>query len=309
MRFQKITLRTTKKTVQLSILCNSSNVVLFNQATSIGKNLDSRIYGKPRINLFSYFFDLRKIKLVKSQHILVYNTSPTNFLTSFISKFFGSKIIFHIHDPKPHSGKLNFVIWIIQVFQILISEQILVFDQRLIEDVKKYYPFTRKKHCLRVTHGTPEFNLITTMLDKQKINFGFFGRNMPYKNVFEFIHLSKKFPQCNFSIYGAGYDNQKQQKNLFINNEYISNNEYYSAMVEMDYVVVPYTNISYSGVISDALSLNKKIITSNFVEKKLANHNFINIKNFNFPKKQTQSTISKNYGWRKYAKELNHILS
>ena len=106
--------------------------------------------------------------------------------------------------------------------------------------------------------------IVQKLKNLNKINLGFFGRNMKYKNVFKFVSLSKAFPKYNFFIVGKGYDDLKNTKNLFIINKFLNNDNYYSYMQDMDYIVVPYKKISFSGIISDIIFMKKKLLTSNF---------------------------------------------
>ena len=146
-------------------------------------------------------------------------------------------------------------------------------------------------------------------MDKKKFNFGFFGRNMGYKNVNRFVQLSKKFPEAEFHILGSGYEKiNNNLKNLKITNNYINNDLYYSAMRDMDYIVLPYTEISFSGVLSDCYALNKKMLVSKHVLEKYPSKQASLIGDF-VPKKQTLKNTKNMYndGWKAYAYVLQKI--
>jgi len=199
------------------------------------------------------------------------------------------------------------MIYLIQFFQILLSNQILVFDENLIEKSRKLYPLSRNKTFHVFNHGVPIFKETNLGLDVSKVNFGFFGRNMAYKNVNIFLNMAILYPNCIFHIYGSGYESLEfLYDNLIITNGFIENNKYYSAMSKMDYVVIPYKDISFSGIISDCLSLGKKMIVSEEVCRNYSNSNMILISEFSNPVKQDSKKMI-NSGWNSYSDDLQNI--
>jgi hypothetical protein len=225
-----------------------------------------------------------------------------------LSKLNGSKIIFHLHDPRPHSGFLNPIIYLIQFFQLHFSDHIIVFHPLLIDDTIKYYPHVSKNKIKVFSHGAPVFKHVKIDISKKRINFGFFGRNMPYKNVHEFLNLSVKYPDCSFYIIGKGYSKLSDLKqNLFLIDRYVENDEYYSYMSKIDYIVLPYKDISFSGIINDAISMKKKMIVSEYVINKYPNSLMILMSKFMNPTKQDYSTDYEG-GWGNYSKNLNKLI-
>jgi len=290
------------------ILAHSTNETFLRHCQKINKTIKGKIYGGIRRSLLNYFTDILKTRVFKNESLFVYNVSVANLLTSFLSRFNNCKIIFHIHDPKPHSGVLNPLIYLIQFLQILISDNLLIFDRELIKDIKKLY-LTRNKPILIIKHGSPEYKYIPTNITQQKINFGFFGRHMYYKNVNRFIQLSKQFPEAEFHIFGNGYEHiNNNLKNLKITNGYINNDIYYSAMRDMDYIVLPYTEISFSGVLSDCYALNKKMLVSKHILEKYPSKQASLIGDFVL-KKQTIKNTNNMYkdGWKEYANFIQKI--
>jgi len=293
------------------ILAFSTNKTLMSHVVAINQTTNLPIFGTIRKNSLNFFFDIFKFRCFKNTTIFIYNISPTNLLSSVVSKLYSCKIVYHLHDPKPHSGVLNPFIYLLQFIQVTISDSLLVYDEALINDTNLYY-WTYKKSFHVVKHGLPDFSYVDSGVLKDKTTYGFFGRNMPYKNVFEFINLSKKYPDSNFYIFGEGYHTvQSFPKNLKINSGYINNDHYYSAMLDVDYVVIPYTDISFSGVITDSIALGKTLIVSHKVYNSYSNPNMILIDKFTPKNLKFSKQPLTNIGWKDYANSLikiaNHV--
>lgn len=286
------------------ILSYTINIILLQHVKDINSNINFILFQTLKKSNTDYLLDIFKVSFLKEKaDIFIYNTSIANLLVSLHSKLFhSSKIYFHLHDPKPHSGLLNIFIYIIQFIQVSISDTILVFDNDLVNDVKKYY-FNNNKRVIVLKHGSPFFIKINTDVNFDKINCGFFGRNMPYKNLSKFLYLVNHYPKIDFHILGTGYNFKNKYPNLKIHNRFIENDEYYSFMVDMDYIITPYKDISFSGILSDSIALNKKIVVSQYVFDKYFNKNFIKFKEF-IPKKIFYDKTKIYAGWNEYSKKI-----
>ena len=128
--------------------------------------------------VLSYSFSL------KSKNVLIYNTSFLNILILIILKIRFKKVIFHLHDPIPHSGILNPIVFIINYILVLLSDHVCVFSEKLKIQVQKFY---FNKNCHIVSHGSLRFNYKNKLSNEKRVIVGFFGRNMPYKNYQKFI--------------------------------------------------------------------------------------------------------------------------
>ena len=290
------------------ILSYTINKILLQQVQDINSNINFILFHTLKKSNKNYLLDVFKVSFLKKKtNIFIYNTSIANLIVSLHSKLFhSSKIYFHLHDPKPHSGFLNIFIYIIQFIQVSISDTILVFDNDLVDDVKKYY-FNNKKRVIVLKHGSPFFIKINTDINFNKINCGFFGRNMPYKNLSKFLYLVNHYPKIDFHIIGTGYNFENKYTNLKIHNRFIENDEYYSFMVDMDYIITPYKDISFSGIISDSIALNKKIVVSEYVFNKYFNENFIKFNEF-IPEKIFHNKTELYSGWNEYSKNIKKII-
>lgn len=288
------------------IISYSTNAALDIVIKSISEYIDCKIYGNIRKGLSEYFFDIFKIRLFNKKNIFIYNPSPANLICSFFSKILGSKIIYHLHDPRPHSGILNPILYVVQFFQVLLADIIITFDKSLVDDALKLYIKSRKYYRI-FPHGKPTFNYNKIKLDDSKINIGFFGRNMPYKNLPLFLEYAIKNPTYRFFIYGSGYSKDYSITNLEVISGFIDSDIYYSAMLDMDYIFVPYKDLSFSGIIADSISLNKSIIVSKQVSDKYSYKKMLDIRIAdNLIKDNCLKDLSLN-GWKEYAFELKKL--
>ena len=78
-------------------------------------------------------------------------------------------------------------------------------------------------------------------------------------------------------------------------------------MVDMDYIITPYKDISFSGILSDSIALNKKIVVSQHVFDKYFHKNFITLKEF-IPKKIFYDKTKIYSGWNEYSKKIKKII-
>tara|TARA_B100000989_G_scaffold20176_1_gene13289 strand:+ start:9419 stop:10294 length:876 start_codon:yes stop_codon:yes gene_type:complete len=246
---------------------------------------------------------LKKSFSIKKRNILIYNTSVFNTLLLIILRLNKNKIYFHLHDPIPHSGLLNPIIFITNFFLTLFSHEILVFSKKLKNQTSKIY----KKSTIHIMkHGMNSFVYNQKLPLNKKTYIGFFGRNMPYKNYNHFVEYVKKNPKYNFITVGKGFQNMQQKNHLLISG-YISDNDYYSYMTDVDYLYFSHSKISYSGVLSDAKFLNKMILVPNQIYRLI---------NFENKLKQSSKKLKKikrvyksqENNWFTYKKKLNNII-
>ena len=95
----------------------------------------------------------------------------------------------------------------------------------------------------------------------------FFGRINPYKgadNLLEIVHLC---PDIQFDVIGR-VDPQMQEvveqlakeKNVKLNNDYVTDEKMREAFINCDWVIVPYNSASQSGIIIDAYKYSRPVI-------------------------------------------------
>jgi len=218
--------------------------------------------GSLRKSNMSFITDVFRLKIVKDKDYIIYNTSPANILFSTLVRvFFKSRICFHLHDPIPHSGKINKLINILNKVQVCLSDELQFYSNYVHKEfVNNFSKYSDLPYSI-INHPPPNFLHIKEVA---RFDYGLFGRNMPYKNLNDFIEMAKSIPEKQFVIVGAGYPNL-QLKNLTHFDGFVTNDLYYSLMSNTDVIYLNYSELSFSGVLFDAVSLNRDILVSDLI--------------------------------------------
>ena len=98
----------------------------------------------------------------------------------------------------------------------------------------------------------------------------FFGRINPYKGADNLLEIVRLCPEISFDVVGR-VDPQMEQvveelskeKNVHLNNGYVSDDEMREAFVSADWAIVPYNSASQSGIIIDAYKYSRPVIAFN----------------------------------------------
>lgn len=283
----------------------SVNPVLYGHLTDIfdePKVLD--IVSKKKSSIMEHIKCLVASYFLENQRVLIYNTSVLNLFLVLILKYRGSKIFFHLHDPIPHSGRLNLIVFLLNQILVFLSDEVLVFSDSLRRQTKKYY-LASKIHV--VEHGTTNFIYRPTFLKKiNTISIGMLGRNMPYKGFEEFLSLVLKYPNIRFFCIGKGYP-KHHITNLEYIDGFIQNDFYYSLFCDLDYVFFGHKKISYSGIVNDILALKKRIVSTPEAQKLLFNKDISICSIQDELTKQSTMDIPKRSGWDGYKRKLEII--
>ena len=229
----------------IAVVSYETNKVLFSHVLNIQSELNCKIYGMPRRHIFDYFIKVRvSLDVLNSETIFVYNTSPRNLLVIVLGKLRNKKIIFHLHDPIPHSGILNPVLFVLNWLCFKFSNQVIVFDANLLFDMKFYGNSKTLKEKVRVsTHGMPTFQKLPVQWNSSRKIIGFFGRQMPYKNIESFFDLVRRNIAYDYLLVGEGYevpDDIENRENFKYYSGYIGNDQYYTLMSECHAIWMPY---------------------------------------------------------------------
>lgn len=95
----------------------------------------------------------------------------------------------------------------------------------------------------------------------------FFGRINPYKGADNLLEIVRLCPDIQFDVIGR-VDPQMQdvvaqlakEKNVKLNNDYVTDAEMRSAFINCDWAIVPYNSASQSGIIIDAYKYSRPVI-------------------------------------------------
>jgi glycosyltransferase involved in cell wall biosynthesis len=245
-----------KNIMVIAIRCNP---VLKSHLDSMGKEVDL-LYSGRKSNVRSMLCVMRAL-MVNSPHIFCYNLSVFNMLV-FIGKriFTDTELSYHLHDPVAHSGWKNPIINLLNRLMVASSHRIYVYSATVKGQVDLLY---KHNNVEVVQHGFKGFRYgRTDIADKDEVVIGFFGRNMPHKNFDMFLEFIRKHNVLGLAV-GEGYDVLDER--ITVEGGYINDDRYYSLMADVDYVCIPYSEITYSGVLHDSMNLNKKVIGSELI--------------------------------------------
>jgi glycosyltransferase involved in cell wall biosynthesis len=92
----------------------------------------------------------------------------------------------------------------------------------------------------------------------------YFGRINPYKGAENLLKIVKLCPNIQFDVIGridqqmeAIVDELEKEENVHLNKGYVSDDEMRQAFIGCDWVIVPYSSASQSGVIIDAYKYSR----------------------------------------------------
>ena len=253
-------------------------------------------------NTKKHFYGMIKRLPTFRGDILVYNTSITNLILVLLLRLLGkTTITFHLHDPLPHSGWKNPIIFLVNLTIVKLSHNVGVFSNYLAAQTERYYG--RTPYVL--SHGFNDFDL----LDYDYSNrLGIFGRNMPYKNFKTILRL---FQNEDLVVVGKGYGDINDYDNIKYYDGFVPNDEYYSIMCSVKAVIVLHKKVSYSGVISDAMKLRKYIIGNSLVEEHIRGYDrFIHYRDYgsiDLCSVDSKIPDKSMFGWNQYRNELAEL--
>lgn len=254
--------------------------------------------------VLSSHVDQMRLKQVKigSKTIFIYNISPRNLVASMCYKLLGNKIYYHLHDPLPHIGWKRLPIFVLQFIQVLLADRVIVFSKTLRDLTKKYYCFYGG--IILADHGRS-----TALRNLEHIGgnyqYGWFGTYASYKYNMSISDCLELLESSNAVFVGKGYP-----LNLsgFVFSEYLKDREYFSLMNSVDYIVVLYKDVSFSGVIHDGVALGKSFVANqlcmNYILKNYPQYQVLKIIGRLFILNCTEPMSSLELGWSKYVKEV-----
>lgn len=95
----------------------------------------------------------------------------------------------------------------------------------------------------------------------------FFGRINPYKGADNLLEIVRLCPDIQFDVIGRVdpqmqdvVDQLAKEKNVKLNNDYVTDAEMREAFINCDWAIVPYNSASQSGIIIDAYKYSRPVI-------------------------------------------------
>ena len=169
-----------------------------------------------------------------------------------------------IHEVIPHEGDSQVkMVDLMNKAVVKFADTIVLRNKTYIQDMIDRYGISADRvKYLELWRRYPAY---TTPVHNGRALF--FGRINPYKgadNLLEIVHLC---PDIKFDVIGR-VDSQMQdvvdqlakEKNVKLNNDYVTDTEMREAFVSCDWVIVPYNSASQSGIIIDAYKYSRPVI-------------------------------------------------
>jgi len=205
---------------------------------------------------------------------IVTNIDPTDILfysshtwnLKLIKKLKGDISITHvIHDVVPHDNLIkNFLI---SIYNKRISKK----TNKIIVHSRKYLDICIKKFSLKPSE-VYYLPILRRFVSPTPLNytgnFIFMGRISKYKGIVNLVKIVNNCKDQMFLVVGKFSRNVKKYKkileplkNVFIDDNYVSENKMKNYIINSDWFILPYKSASQSGVIPDAYVHSRPVIT------------------------------------------------
>jgi glycosyltransferase involved in cell wall biosynthesis len=214
------------------------------------------------------------IQSVDTIHVLSASLNNYAFFKWILKKYPKKKIIYTLHDPKPHTEKISPLARIIRnhgnkgIFKIASEKNnffLHLHSSFLIDNCPK-----KINEIIIHSHPLPKTRVIRTRKADGKIRLGFMGRIEHYKGLDVFLQALNSLPQnvtknIEVHIIGRGELDEKWNHTTFktvVSNELVSDQFFHQNMADLDCLVLPYLNASQTGVGYMGLAYNIPMILS-----------------------------------------------
>jgi hypothetical protein len=224
-----------------------------------------------------------KLKTIFSKDISIFLFYGTYVDLIFFFFFFRSKkVIIDLHETIPRESNsvlLKLVIPILFKF----SKNTVIFHSQKIENSILKYGFTNEmiyvshfKYKLKKKYQIKNLGLdIINAIVKAPVNYLLFGNITKTKGVLELLDLieycnnNARFSNANFIVAGQDLNRvikkskYESTENVDIITRHINHDELVYLFSKCRFILLPYKNVSQSGVLEMAIDFEKQIITSN----------------------------------------------
>lgn len=228
-----------------------------------------------------------------------------------------------IHDVIPHESDSQVkMVDLMNKVVVRFSDYIVLRNKTYIKDlIKRYKIDSNRVKYLELWRRFPEY---TNPVHNGHVLF--FGRINPYKGADNLLEIVRLCPDIKFDVIGRVdplmediVSELSKEKNVKLNNDYVTDQEMKDAFINCDWVIVPYNSASQSGIIIDAYKYSRPVIAfavgaipeqvdngkSGYLVEAGDNNKFANKLNevFKLDKKQynTMSKYAFEYGFKKYS--------
>ncbi len=169
-----------------------------------------------------------------------------------------------IHEVIPHEGDSQAkMVNLMNKAVVKLADTIVLRNKTYVQDMIERYGINPERvRYLELWRRYPEY---TAPVYNGRVLF--FGRINPYKGADNLLDIVRLCPDIKFEIIGR-VDSQmheiieqlSKEKNVKINNDYVTDEEMSDAFINCDWVIVPYNSASQSGIIIDAYKYSRPVI-------------------------------------------------
>ena len=169
-----------------------------------------------------------------------------------------------IHEVIPHEGdKQVKLVDLMNKAVVKFANTIVLHNKTYMQDmINRYNISPERVKYLELWRRYPPYTVST-----HKRHALFFGRINPYKGTDNLLKIVRLCPDIQFDVIGRVdpqmqniVDQLAKEKNVMLNNDYVSDEEMRKAFINSDWVVVPYNSASQSGIIIDAYKYSRPVI-------------------------------------------------
>lgn len=169
-----------------------------------------------------------------------------------------------IHEVIPHEGDSQVkMVDLMNKAVVKFADTIVLRNKTYIQDMIDRYGISAERvKYLELWRRYPAY---TTPVHNGRALF--FGRINPYKGADNLLEIVRLCPDIQFDVIGR-VDPQMQkvveqlakEKNVKLNNDYVTDEEMREAFINCDWAIVPYNSASQSGIIIDAYKYSRPVI-------------------------------------------------
>lgn len=169
-----------------------------------------------------------------------------------------------IHEVIPHEGDSQVkMVDLMNKAVVRFADIIVLHNRTYIQDMINRYSINADR--VKYLELWRRYSEYTEPVHSGKVLF--FGRINPYKGADNLLEIVRQCPDIQFDVIGR-VDSQMQgvvellarEKNVKLNNDYVTDEEMREAFINCDWVIVPYNSASQSGIIIDAYKYSRPVI-------------------------------------------------
>ena len=169
-----------------------------------------------------------------------------------------------IHEVIPHDGDSQVkMVDLMNKAVVKCADTIILRNKTYIQDMIDRYGISPDRvKSLELWRRYPDY---TAPVHNGRVLF--FGRINPYKGADNLLEIVRLCPSIQFDVIGrvdpqmqGVVDQLAKEKNVKMNNDYVTDAEMRQAFINCDWVIVPYNSASQSGIIIDAYKYSRPVI-------------------------------------------------